>query len=156
MIRAATERDAAQIATLWNGMIQDTLWTFTTALKTEAEIAARIVEGPVFLVSGTKNLTGFATYSQFRTGPGYAHTMEHSIVIAPAETGTGLGRALLTALEDSARGAAVHSLIAGISSANPRAIAFHRALGYSECGTLPEVGRKNGTLLDLIFMQKIL
>lgn len=62
----------------------------------------------------------------------------------------------MQALEDKAREAQIHVLIASVSSANPAAIAFHAALGYQETARMPELGCKNGLWLDTVFMQKIL
>ena len=59
-------------------------------------------------------------------------------------------------VEDHARSAGAHSMIAGVSSDNPAAIAFHAALGYDETSVLKEVGRKFGRWYDLHLMQKFL
>jgi L-amino acid N-acyltransferase len=133
VIRAATEADAGAVAALWNHWIRDTLVTFNAAEKPEAEvagmIAARQAAGQAFLVAAEGGLLGFATYAQFRGGVGYARTMEHTVLLAPDARGRGLGRALMRAVEDHARGAGVHSLFGGVSGANPEGRAFHLALG---------------------------
>lgn len=156
MITAATPTDARQIAAIWSIVIRDTVATFTTAEKTPQEIAEAMARQPFFVARKAREITGFATYFQFRGGPGYAHTMEHTIHIAAGARGCGTGRALLTHVETHARAAGVHSLFAGISGENRDGIAFHAALGYVQAARLPQVGRKFGRWHDLVLMQKFL
>ena len=151
MIRPATASDAAWIAAIWNAVIADTLVTFTTEPKTEALIADMIVSRPVFVLP---DRGGFATYGPFRAGPGYAATVEHTILLAPQARGAGQGRALMQTLMDHARSQNLHVMVAGISGANPAAVAFHAALGFDTVAQMPQVGRKAGQWLDLILMQK--
>ncbi|TCS65705.1 phosphinothricin acetyltransferase [Primorskyibacter sedentarius] len=158
MIRPATPEDAAAIMRIWNPIIRDTAFTFTTELKTEAGIAADIAaRGAAFQVcKRAGQVVGFATYSPFRGGPGYAHTKEHSIMLDAQAHGQGTGRALMAALEGQARAEGVHSLWAGISGENAAAVGFHAALGFAHVARLPEVGFKFGRWMDLVLMQKIL
>jgi phosphinothricin acetyltransferase len=153
VIRAATPQDAGWIAAIWNAMIADTLFTYTTEPKTEGAIAEMIETRPVFVLA---DQTGFATYGPFRSGPGYAATVEHSILLDTSAQGRGQGRALMQTLMKHARGQEHHVMVAGISSANPNAVAFHAALGFETVAQMPEVGRKNDQWLDLILMQKLL
>ncbi len=161
-IRAAQARDAATIAAIWNPLIRDTATTFTTTPRTPEGLAQEFVacatEGRAFLLAEGEagEVSGFATYFQFRKGPGYAHTMEHSIILAQGARGRGVGRALMTALCDHARGAGVHSLIAGVSAENPDGVAFHEAVGFARVARLPQVGRKFGRWMDLVVLQKFL
>ncbi|MEM9577709.1 MAG: N-acetyltransferase family protein [Pseudomonadota bacterium] len=158
MIRPAAPKDAKEIAALWNWMINETLATFTTEQKTEQGVVELIEARPgLFLVTVRDGaLAGFATCGAFRPGPGYAATVEHSVIVSPQAHGAGHGRALLTALEARARDYGKHVMLAAISGANPAAVAFHAALGYTEVGRLPEVGCKAGRWLDLVLMQKTL
>ncbi len=156
-IRPATTQDAASIAELWNTIIRDTFYTFTSQEKQPANIAQSIRDDICFLVAeDTGKIAGFATYSQFRNGPGYAHSVEHSIVVDEAHAGKHVGRQLMQQLEQHARDTGHHTMIGGISSANPRGQTFHEALGYTHMGTLREVGHKRGQWLDLHLMQKML
>jgi phosphinothricin acetyltransferase len=156
VIRPARPEDADGIAAIWNAIIRDTALTFTTAEKDPAAIAAAMPVQPYFVAHTAGQVAGFVTYFQFRGGPGYAHTMEHSIHIAEGFRGAGLGRALMAVCEDHARGAGVHSLFAGVGGENPDGVAFHAALGYTEVARLREVGRKFGRWHDLVLMQKFL
>ncbi|WP_299150512.1 GNAT family N-acetyltransferase [uncultured Tateyamaria sp.] len=153
MIKPATSDDAQWIADLWNTIITDTLATFTTTPKTRVEMAAMITKGPVLVLPDAQ---GFATFGPFRPGPGYAHTVEHSIFLAPDARGKGQGRALMQALIDTARTQGVHVMVAAISGANPRAADFHARSGFEQVACMPQVGRKAGQWLDLILMQKML
>lgn len=160
MIRRASTADAAAIATLWNPWIRDTAVTFNAVEKTVQDVATMIFDrdtlGHATFVAEDAGLLGFATYSQFRGGIGYATCMEHTVVLAPDAHGRGVGRALMRAVEDHARMAGAHQMIAGVSGENPEGIAFHAALGYRLIATVPEAGYKFGRFMDLVLLQKIL
>ena len=161
MIRDATPGDAPAIAAIWNPAIRDTAVTFNAAEKSVSDIATMITDrqslGHAFLVAESSDrIAGFATYAQFRSGVGYARTMEHTILLSPEAQGSGLGRALLTAIEDHARTAGAISLFAGVSAENPAGRAFHARMGYAEVAILQRVGFKFGRAMDLVLMQKFL
>lgn len=160
-IRDATPDDAAAIAAIWNPVIRDTAATFNAQEKTSGDVAQMIAsrqsDGHAFLVAARAGtLLGFATYSQFRGGIGYARTMEHTIILAPTASGQGTGRALMDRIEDHARSAGAHSLFAGVSAENPAGLAFHARLGFAEVARLQQVGHKFGRYMDLVLMQKFL
>jgi len=167
IIRDALVEDADAIVRFWNPMIRDTAVTFASEPKTGGGVAAMIAAcgetGRCFLVAEMDGeVVGFATYSQFRRDDGYAHTMESTIILAPAARGRGTARALMQRLEDHARRAGedharragVHSIIAAISGDNAQAIGFHTAIGYREAGKLSAVGHKFGRRMDLHLLQK--
>ncbi len=138
-------------------MIRDTAFTFTTLEKSATEVAALMNERPsAFWVAEAERLAGFVTYGAFRSGPGYAHTVEHTVIVADGFGGQGVGTRLMQQAEKAARDQGVHVMVAGISAANGAAVAFHRKVGFVQTGRLPEVGRKHGEWLDLILMQKTL
>ena len=154
MIRPATPADAAAIAAIWNPIIRDTAITFTTEEKTEAGLATLIDTAPAFFVSDDDGVTGFALYTQFRNGPGYARTMELTIHLAPGARGKGAGRALMAALIDRAAEQGIGTLWAGIAGENPGSIAFHERCGFRTGAVLPSVGFKFGRWMDLTLMYR--
>jgi L-amino acid N-acyltransferase YncA len=160
MIRRATPDDASAIAALWNPYIRDTAVTFNAAEKSVSEVARMIADrdslGQATFVAMDEDLLGFASYAQFRGGVGYATCMEHSILLAPAAKGRGVGRGLIAALCDHAAAAGAHQMIAGVSGENPDGVAFHARMGFTEIARVREAGFKFGRFLDLVLMQKFL
>lgn len=156
IVRAARAGDGAAICAITNPIIRETLITFTTCERSAGDVETDIARrGDRFLVAETEGVVlGFATYGAFRAGPGYAHTAEHSIQLAPAVRGRGVGRALMRRLIEVARADDIRTLVAGISAANTAGIAFHTAIGFREVGRMAEVGFKSGQWLDLVLMQK--
>ncbi len=157
-IRQAGPGDIEAIRAIWNPLIRNTSVTFTTLEKTPNALAADITaRGAAFLVMEEAGaVLGFATYGAFRAGPGYAHTAEHTVILASAAQGRGLGRALMTELEEVARAQRLHALVAGVSDENAGAIAFHTSIGFQQVAHMPEVGRKFDRWMDLVLLQKLL
>ena len=156
LIRAATSADIEQIKVLWNAMIRDTTATFTTQQKSDADLAALLDARPDgFLVAQSGDtFAGFVTWGPFRSGDGYVHTAEHSIITAIH--GKGAGRALMEAAISQARTQSLHVMVAAIGGENTAAVAFHARLGFAKTGHLPQVGRKTGRWHDLILMSRTL
>ena len=135
---SATESRVPAVVTL--GAVPPRQRFFTTI--DPAALATQITAGTpwwVACVNGT--VQGHATYGQFRGGPGYARSMEHSIHLTPAAQGQGLGRALMQTLETHARAHGVHVMVAGVSSDNPAGQAFHARMGYAPCGLVMQAGQ---------------
>ena len=158
-IRDATRDDAPGIAAIWNPIIRDTAITFWPTERGEDEIATMIAgrqaAGHAFFVaSAGAEITGFATHAQFRSGPGYAKALEHSIHVHPACRNTGLGAKLLAAVEDHARAGGGRLMIGGITGSNEGSLRFHERHGYMRWGFIPAAGWKFGQFHDLVLMGK--
>ena len=153
--RPALPTDADDIVRIWNGYIRDSLVTFNSIEKTIQEVQDLIANQPFFVAETTQNIIGFATYGAFRKGIGYAHSKEHTVMVAPDNTQGGAGRALMSAIMDEARSNGTHSLFAGITGSNQAAIDFHRNLGFIHRAHIPEAGYKFAQWHDLVLMQYI-
>lgn len=158
MIRAAQCDDTPGILGIWNPIIRETTITFTNDEKTPRQIEELIKErGSAFLVGIIDGeIAGLASFGAFRSGPGYGATVEHTVLLAPAARGQGLGRRLMAVLQSHAKGSGAHVMVGGISAENQAGIAFHKAIGFDQTGYMPQVGRKFGRWQDLVLMQKTL
>jgi L-amino acid N-acyltransferase YncA len=101
-------------------------------------------------------LLGFASYGTFRVRPAYKYSVEHSVYVARAARGRGVGKALMQRLVQSAIEQQLHSMIGAIDAANAQSVAFHEKLGFVHTGTIKEAGFKFGRWLDLAFYQLLL
>jgi len=101
-------------------------------------------------------LAGFASWGPFRLFPAYVHTVEHSVYVDARFRGRGVGRTLLAALIEEARGRNLHVMAGVIDATNAASIVLHRRLGFTHCGTVREAGFKFGRWLDVDYWQLIL
>lgn len=163
-IRAADDGDVEAITSIYNAKLETTTHEWTDSLHTVDEMHTwlqRKRDGgwPALVADDDGEVVGWATYGDFRDSvrwPGYRFTVEHSIHVREDHWGTGIGRRLLAALEEHARAAGAHVMVAGVDSQNVGSIRFHERLGFVEVARMPEVGMKFGRRLDLVLMQRIL
>ena len=107
-------------------------------------------------VTESGELMGFASYGPFRAWPAYKYTVEHSVYVARAFRGQGIGKRLLQEIVNAARQQDYHVLVGGIDSQNAVSIRLHERIGFQHAGTIRQAGFKFGRWLDLAFYQLIL
>jgi phosphinothricin acetyltransferase len=71
----------------------------------------------------------------------YSGVIENSVYVAADARGRGVGRALLDAFLDSARGAGMWTVQTGIFPENTASLALHQAAGFRMVGTRERMGR---------------
>lgn len=160
-IRIATEADLGAITAIYNDAILTTTASWDDQIVTldnrRRWLAGHGTEPHVTLVAEIDgDVVGFAGYGPFREKAGYDLTVEHSVYLTPAAQGRGLGTRLLTELIDEATARGIHVMIGGLSADNEGSLRLHRRLGFVETARMPQVGKKFGRWLDLVFVQLVL
>ena len=159
VIRSANHEDLPAIVEIYNEGGVTTTASYDIEPVTLEERAAwferlRNQGHPVLVLEENGRVVGFASYGSFRDKAAYLHTVEHSVYVAEGRRSNGVGRMLLGALLDHARGRGVHIMVGVLDADNMASRAFHKSLGFIESAVLPEVGRKFGRWLDVVFVTR--
>ena len=161
-IRPAEPADLAAVAEIYAHSVHTSVATFDVEEPSLAYWQAKLdstAVGDHFLVVHSvvaceeDHVLGFAYSGSFRSRPAYARTRETSVYIAPNATGKGLGTRLYRALFDPLRQDHVHLVVSVVAQPNPASNALHRKLGFTEVGTLDEVGFKFGNYVSTTWFQ---
>jgi phosphinothricin acetyltransferase len=101
-------------------------------------------------------LLGFGMLRPHNPMPAFSETAEITYFISQQYIKKGIGTALLQTLLDRAREMNITSILANVSSLNEPSIAFHKKMGFQECGRFVKIGKKWGKVFDVVWMQKML
>ena len=160
-MRPATEDDIPAITGIYNEVVANSAAVWTEKPDTEAERLAwmetrRGLGYPVLVTTEGGDVVGYGSFGDFRAWPGYRYSVEHSVYIRADRRGRGLGHVIVDELVAAARALGKHVLIAGIDGGNEASIRLHARAGFVEVARMPQIGRKFGRWLDLVFMQRLL
>lgn len=97
---------------------------------------------------------GFGFLHPYHPADSFRHTVEISYFIMPEHTNRGLGSLLLNSFIEEAQKIGIKNFMASISSLNEQSLKFHLKHGFTECGRFKDIGLKNGTPFDVVWMQK--
>jgi len=160
-LRAATREDVAQIAPIYAEHVATGTASFEYEPPTVAEMERRydaiIAAGyPYFVAENDAGaVIGYSFASAYRARPGYCYTVEDSVYVAPAASGQGTGRTLLSRLIEACAQRGDRLMVAVIGDVgNAASIALHRAAGFVDVGRMPGVGWKFGRWIESMLMQR--
>lgn len=157
-IRDAVPADLAAIRDIYNDAVLNTtaIWNEQPVDldNRQAWFSARQAQAyPVLVAVEDDQVTGYASYGDWRPFEGFRYSVEHSVYVRNDQRGKGLGPRLMQALIERAREGGKHVMVAAIESGNAASIRLHERLGFITTGQMPQVGIKFGRWLDLTFMQ---
>ncbi len=84
----------------------------------------------------------------------YAGVVEHSLYVAPAHQGRGLGTLLLNALIDSTEAAGIWTIQAGIFPENTASLRLHEKAGFRWLGVRERIGRHHDRWRDVVLLER--
>jgi len=160
-IRRAQHDDLSAITAIYNEVILNSDAIYRESAVPVSEriewFEAKIRDDfPVLVAISDDEVVGYGVFGNFRFGEGYNHTVEHSVHVRFDKRGQGIGKKILTKLIEVARSEKRHVIVAAIDSKNLGSIYLHANFGFIESARMTEVAQKNGELLTLVLMQKIL
>ena len=122
----------------------DALWKASAGYPA---VAARGESGEV---------VGFGMLRPHHPLPTFSGAAEITYFLKTGFTGAGIGHRMLEVLIRGAVEKGLTSILASISSLNEGSIRFHARNGFVECGRFRGIGRKNGQVFDVVWMQRML
>jgi L-amino acid N-acyltransferase YncA len=161
-IRASRDDDVAAVTAIYRHHVLHGVASFEDIPPEVDEVAYRrrkIVERglPYLVAEQSGRVVGYCYASPYRTRSAYRFTVEDSIYLDTAETGRGIGRALLQTLVERCSDLGYRQMVAIIGGSDQwPSIRLHEALGFTRTGLLPAVGFKFGQWVDTVLMQRAL
>jgi L-amino acid N-acyltransferase YncA len=154
------ETDLDTILDIYNYYLVNTTATFDFNKITRDELKERIsfTHGryKTFLIYENSAIAGFCFITQYRAKPAYDKTAEIGIYLKQQFTGKGLGKDIISHLENIAKENQIEVLIASISGENTASIKLFRKSGYAQCAHYKGIAVKFGRSMDIIDFQKAL
>jgi phosphinothricin acetyltransferase len=159
LIRDAVSRDLESITGIYNEAVLTTAATFDTSPKT-MEDRREWFEGhgekhPVLVAVVSDAVVGWGSLSAWSDRRAYEDSVEISAYVKEGFRGRGIGRRLTAALLDEGKKRGLRTVIAQIESSNAASIHLLESSGFENIGTLRQVGRKFGRLLDVCILQMV-
>jgi len=158
-IREARREDLIAITEIYNKAIIKTVATLDTQPKPIEEqrvwFDRHNTKYPILVAEHQGLVVGWASLNMWSDRCGYSDTAEISLYVKEEYRNRGIGRTLLGAILKKGKNAGLHTVIARIAGNNQASIHLCDVFGFVHIGTMREVGRKFGKLLDVDLMQRI-
>ncbi len=159
LVRRAVLDDLGAITEIYNEAVLRTVATFDVVPKTVEEqrpwFMSHGSRHPILVAEEDGGVVGWASLSKWSDRCAYSATAEISIYVEEEHRGKGIGKRLMKEILDQGQKGGLHTVIAHIAKSNEASVHLHEMFGFEHVGTMREVGKKFGKLLDVHIMQKI-
>lgn len=158
-IRSAELKDIDSLTKIYNEAIVKTNATFDTEEKSIIDMKkwyeGHSSKNPVIVCIKDEKVTGWASLSKYDTKKAYSDTAELSLYVLKDFQGQGIGKNLMDEILKRGKKAGLHAVIARVTEGNNVSVHLHEKFGFEQIGTLKEVGKKFGKVLDVHIFEKI-
>lgn len=153
-IAVATQSDLVGIHEIYNYEVVNSTSSFDYVPRNTADqltwwLAVDRSKYPVVVAKREGRVVGWAAIHPFGSRPGYALTVEDSVYIHHLCRGQRIGSRLLAKVIDMSRQLGHKFMIAKINSDSEPSISLHKLHGFRKVGTLPKVGYKFDSFIDV-------
>lgn len=156
-IRLATTEDADRISRIYAPIVGHTAISFEVDPPTAGEMAQRIENTttrlPWLVLERDGKISGYAYATAHSSRAAYSWSVDVSAYVDEPCRGTGVGRALYTALLAVLKVQGYYNAYAGIALPNPASVRLHESVGFRPVGIYQGVGYKLGAWHDVGWWQ---
>jgi L-amino acid N-acyltransferase YncA len=156
-IDIATKKDLNRIVEIYNWAIENTSATFDTDIKTiQSQLGwfeSHDEKHPVIVARENGQVLAWGSISPWSDRCAYSGTGEISFYVDPDFHCKGIGFNILKRLIEIGKEKNFRTLVSRISGKSEASVHLHKKLGFSNIGTMKNVGKKFGEIIDVHLMQ---
>ena len=156
-IRLARQSDAAAIAAIYAPYCESTPVSFETSAPSPEELAGRIQNvtqhWPWLVLEEDGLVAGYSYAGRHRERAAYRWAVDTAVYVEERYQRRGVGRALLAFVADELHAAGHQHLLSSSQLDEPEPQAWHRHMGFQECGLL--AGVNSGDVGEVFFVKSL-
>ena len=156
-IDIATKQDLNRIVEIYNWAIENTSATFDTDSKTvQSQLGwfeSHDEKHPVIVARENGRVLAWGSISPWSDRCAYSGTGEISFYVDPGFHSKGIGFNILKRLIEIGKEKNFRTLVSRIAGKSEASVHLHKKLGFSNIGTMKNVGKKFGEIIDVHLMQ---
>jgi len=156
-IDIATKQDLNRIVEIYNWAIVNTSATFDTDSKTvQSQLGwfeSHDEKHPVIVARENGRVLAWGSISPWSDRCAYSGTGEISFYVDPDFHRKGIGFNILKRLIEIGKEKNFRTLVSRIAGKSEASVHLHKKLGFSNIGTMKNVGKKFGEIIDVHLMQ---
>jgi phosphinothricin acetyltransferase len=156
-IDIATKQDLNRIVEIYNWAIEKTSATFDTDRKTTQSqlgwFESHDEKHPVIVARENGRVLAWGSISPWSDRCAYSGTGEISFYVDPDFHRKGIGFNILKRLIEIGKEKNFRTLVSRIAGKSEASVHLHKKLGFSNIGTMKNVGKKFDEIIDVHLMQ---
>jgi phosphinothricin acetyltransferase len=156
-IDIATKQDLNRIVEIYNWAIENTSATFDTDSKTIQSqfgwFESHDEKHPVIVARKNGRVLAWGSISPWSDRCAYSGTGEISFYVDPDFHRKGIGFNILKRLIEIGKEKNFRTLVSRIAGKSEASVHLHKKLGFSNIGTMKNVGKKFDEIIDVHLMQ---
>ena len=156
-INIATKQDLKRIVEIYNWAIENTYATFDTDRKTTQSqlgwFESHDEKHPVIVARENGRVLAWGSISPWSDRCAYSGTGEISFYVDPGFHSKGIGFNILKRLIEIGKEKNFRTLVSRIAGKSEASVHLHKKLGFSNIGTMKNVGKKFDEIIDVHLMQ---